>query len=103
MLKRATFENPSHYCSFNSLTQCLYHLAKFRQAFLNYNISDSKDYNNIILDGIPQKLCTIISTRSTMINFIQKYQNIFQQMDNSEILDLSECVHTFVNNFGLII
>ena len=98
MITRATFTNPSHYCSFNSLTQCLYNIPEFRQAFINLKIQDSKNYQN--LSNLSPQLIKTFDIRSKMINFLQKYQNIFQNMENPEILDLSESISTFVDTYG---
>ena len=110
-MKRATFVNPNFYCSFNSLTQCLYNIIPFRTMLISSDFTDINQKPFLFLDPSFEdleskqkehnKVETQIFFSKESLQFSINYQQIFQQMDDkSKRLDLSECINHLVDLIG---
>ena len=108
-MKRAKLSNPNFYCSFNSLTQCLYNLKLFRNMLLNCNFDQISEQPFVFRDpvilenenNLDRKIATKIYFSKSALNFGKEYQKIFKEMkDSSKVLCLDACIKNLVTNGG---
>ncbi|KAK8834533.1 hypothetical protein M9Y10_035952 [Tritrichomonas musculus] len=108
---RAQFINPNFYCSFNSLTQCLYNILPFRNLLLESDLTDIKQQPFIFFDPEignvenrqkeSEKIEQKINFSKSALQFSINYQQIFIQMvDPSKRLDLTNCIEYLVDTVG---
>lgn len=110
MKKRAQFVNPNFYCSFNSLTQCLYNIIPFRDMLIDSDFSDIKQQPFLFFDKTfenienrqrePEKVEQKIAFSKAARQFSINYQKIFTQMKDPIRLDLSNCIEELVDTLG---
>jgi hypothetical protein len=105
--RRATFRNPNHICSFNSLTQCLYNVELFRRLVLSFDLTKPSNIPSVLqlptlaADNLPPKVKTAVNYSKDSSDFVCSYIEIFRQMHNPDLcLDLSDCVQNLEDASG---
>ena len=107
---RAQFVNPNFYCSFNSLTQCLYNIIPFRDLLIESDFNDLNSQPFLFFDPTignaenkqnePEKIEQKIAFSKAALRFSINYQKIFTQMKDPVRLDLSSCIDNLVDAIG---
>ena len=103
---RACFYNPNYFCSFNSLTQCLYNLDLFRKFVLSFN--PGANVPPILADDtireaeLPEKVARQYRHFERSIQFTRDYTEIMKQMhEKGKRLDLTKCVENLEDAAGV--